>query len=167
MAPRPTRPQPGLLAAVVHSQPRRLRRMEAAMTCSATETILTLGSCPVVSSAVGAAAGDVVANIANSFAASADKAIQLLVTGWTEIPTPAVSGGATSWLQGQLQPIVVFVGALAVIAAMVRMVWADRADPAKEMLAGLLRLIVVSGAGLAAIDLALQAGDAFSSSILN
>jgi hypothetical protein len=35
------------------------------------------------------------------------------------------------------------------------------------MLAGLLRLVVISGAGLAGIDILLAAGDAFSSAILN
>jgi hypothetical protein len=78
-----------------------------------------------------------------------------------------VAGGTTSWLQAQLQPVLVFVGAFSIIAAMVRMVWTSRAEPAREMLAGLLRLVVISGAGLAGIDILLAAGDAFSSAILN
>jgi type IV secretion system protein TrbL len=141
------------------------------MSCGAVGTVVTGGLCPVVSSVgssvASSVAGNFMATIANAFATAADKSIQFLVTGWTEIPTPSVSGGATSWLQGQLQPLVVFVGAIAIVAAMVRMVWANRAEPAKEMLAGLLRLVVVSGAGLAGIDILLKIGDAFSSSILN
>ena len=141
------------------------------MSCGAVATVLTDGLCPVASAAAGSVAGSVaggvVGNIANAFATAADKSIQFLVTGWTDIRTPLVSGGTTSWLQGQLQPLVIFVGAFAIIAAMVRMVWANRAEHGKEALAGLLRLVVVSGAGLAAIDILLQAGDAFSSAILN
>ena len=135
--------------------------------CSVVVTYLTDGLCPVVSAVGKGVAGDVVAGIANSFAAAADKSIELLVTGWTDIPTPSVAGGTTSWLQAQLQPVLVFVGAISVIAAMVRMVWSNRAEPAREMLAGLLRLVVISGAGLAGIDILLAAGDAFSSAILN
>jgi hypothetical protein len=135
--------------------------------CSVVATVLTDGLCPVVSAVGKGVAGDVVASIANSFAAAADRSIQLLVTAWTDIPTPSVSGGTTSWLQAQLQPVLVFVGAFSIVAAMVRMVWTSRAEPAREMLAGLLRLVVISGAGLAGIDILLQAGDAFSSAILN
>jgi hypothetical protein len=135
--------------------------------CSVVATYLTDGLCPVASAVGRGVAGDVVASIANSFAAAADKSIQLLVTGWTDIPTPSVAGGTTSWLQAQLQPVLVFVGAICIIAAMVRMVWTNRAEPAREMLAGLLRLVVISGAGLAGIDILLAAGDAFSSAILN
>ena len=135
--------------------------------CSVVVTYLTDGLCPVASAVGRAVAGDVVTSIANSFAAAADKSIQLLVTGWTDITTPSVAGGTTSWLQAQLQPVLVFVGAFSIIAAMVRMVWTNRAEPAREMLAGLLRLVVISGAGLAGIDILLVAGDAFSSAILN
>ena len=101
--------------------------------CSVVVTYLTDGLCPVVSAVGKGVAGDVVASVANSFAAAADKSIQLLVTAWTDIPTPQVSGGTTSWLQAQLQPVLVFVGAFSIIAAMVRMVWTNRAEPAREM----------------------------------
>lgn len=139
--------------------------------CSLAATAATAGLCPVASSVAGGVAGSVsggvVQSIANAFASSANKAIEYLVAGWTRIPTPAVSGATAEWLQGQLRPIVIVVGALALIAAAVRMVWANRSDPAKQALAGLLRLVVVSGAGLAGIDLLLKAGDALSNALLN
>jgi type IV secretion system protein TrbL len=120
----------------------------------------------VVSSVLGDAASGFMGQIANAFAASADKAVQYLVAGWTQIPSPGVSGGAATWLQGQLQPLVILVGALSIIAAMALAIWTARAEPAKQMVAGLLRLVVVSGAGLAAIDVLLKIGDAFSANIL-
>jgi type IV secretion system protein TrbL len=121
----------------------------------------------LISSGSSAVASGFMDQIGQAFATGADKAVEFLLAGWTQVPSPTVSGGAADWLQGQLQPLVLFIGALAIVAAMVRTVWASKAEPAKEMMAGLLRLVVVSAVGLAAVDVLLKAGDAFSSSILN
>jgi hypothetical protein len=107
--------------------------------------------------------------IADAFAKAADKALEFLVSGWTHISSPTVSGsGSTAgWLQGEVQVITIFLATLALIIAGGRLAWQRRGDPAKEALAGVLQLIVVAGAGLAAIDVLLQAGDQFSTWILN
>jgi type IV secretion system protein TrbL len=119
--------------------------------------------------AAGSIAGDFMATIANGFAKAADKALEFLVSGWTNISTPAVggSGSTSSWLAGRVQVITIFVATLALIIAGARLAWERRSEPAKEAVAGIVRLIVVAGAGLAVIDLLVQAGDAFSTWILN
>jgi type IV secretion system protein TrbL len=139
------------------------------MACTGAAALLP--ACYVASAAVGSAASAVAGGfmnvVGNAFASAADKAVAYLVSGWTQVPSPTVSDGAANWLQGQLQPLVLFIGALAIIAAMIRTVWASKAEPAKEMVAGLIKLVVVSAVGLAAVDVLLKAGDAFSTSILN
>ena len=47
------------------------------------------------------------------------------------------------------------------------MMWSQRAEPAREALAGLLRLIVVQGCAVSAIGLLSAAGDSLSTSIMN
>ena len=55
---------------------------------------------------------------------------------------------------------------LSVIIAGVKMAWQQRAQPAKELLQSLFTLVVVSGAGLTVIALAVSAADAFSAWVL-
>jgi hypothetical protein len=107
--------------------------------------------------------------IANAFAEAADKALEFLVSGWTHIDTPGVSGSGSSaaWLAGKVQVLTIFLATLGLVVAGARMAWERRSEPAKEAVAGILRLIVVAGAGLAALDLLLQAGDQFSVWILD
>ena len=51
--------------------------------------------------------------------------------------------------------------------AAARMMWTQRAEPIKDALAGLFRLVVVSGAAVTAIGLLTTAGDAMSTAIIN
>src|SRR4051812_49527634 len=56
---------------------------------------------------------------------------------------------------------------LAVIVGGARMAWEQRAEPGRELLAGLFRLAVVSGCGLAVIRLAASAADDFARGVLD
>ncbi|WP_233255593.1 hypothetical protein [Naasia lichenicola] len=84
---------------------------------------------------------------------------------------PAASPSGSSSTVGFLQSSIWFyVGALAVLAIIVaglRMAWDQRAAPGRELLQSLVTLIVVSGAGLTVIGLAVAAADSFSVWILN
>ena len=141
------------------------------MTCSAAADVITLGMCPAASTLSGtvanAASSSVVSAIAGAMADAANQCVRYLVSGWTSIATPGVSGGTASWLQGMLTPVTTVAGAIAVIFAAVRMAWTQRMEPGKEIAAALFRLVVISGGGLALLDVALQAGDAFSAWILS
>ena len=141
------------------------------MSCAAATDVITLGLCPVASSLAGgvanAASSSVLSAISGTMADAANQSVKYLVTGWTNIATPGVSGGTASWLQGMLTPVTTVAGAVAVIFAAVRMAWQQRVEPGKEIAAALFRLLVISGGGLALLDVALKAGDAFSTWILN
>src|SRR4051812_21307240 len=56
---------------------------------------------------------------------------------------------------------------LAVIVGGARMAWEQRAEPGRELLAGLFRLAVVSSCGLAVISLAASAADEFARGVLD
>ena len=141
------------------------------MSCSAATDVITLGLCPVASTLAGgvanAASSSVLSAISGAMADAANQSVKYLVTGWTNISTPGVSGGTASWLQGMLMPVTSVAGAIAVIFAAVRMAWQQRVEPGKEIAAALFRLVVISGGGLALLDVALKAGDASSTWILN
>lgn len=80
---------------------------------------------------------------------------------------PDGSASAVAFLQNSLWYYVGGLAVLSVIVAGVRMAWEQRAQPGKDLLQSLLTLVVVSGAGLTVIGLAVAAADAFSVWILN
>jgi hypothetical protein len=84
----------------------------------------------------------------------------LLAPGRTASPT-------VSFLQNSLWYYTLAVAVLGVIVAGTRMAWEQRADPGKQLVQGLLTLVVVAGAGLSVVALLTSAADAFSVWILN
>ena len=84
----------------------------------------------------------------------------LLAPGRTASPT-------VSFLQNSLWYYTLAVAVLGVIVAGARMAWEQRADPGKQLVQGLLTLVVVAGAGLSVVGLLTTAADAFSVWILN
>lgn len=85
------------------------------------------------------------------------------------LPASAPEGSSTAvgFIQNALWYYVGVLVILSVIIAGIRMAWTQRAQPGKELLQSLITLIVVSGAGLLVISLAVTATDAFSVWILN
>jgi hypothetical protein len=79
---------------------------------------------------------------------------------------PDGSASAVAFLQNSLWYYVGGLAVLSVIVAGIRMAWEQRAQPGKELLQSLITLVVVSGAGLTVIGLAVTASDAFSVWIL-
>ncbi|MDQ6740764.1 MAG: hypothetical protein M3021_10500 [Actinomycetota bacterium] len=145
--------------------------------------------CGAVSSATNAIAGDFIQTAAEDAAKAADSLLKTLATAWTSIPTPTGancssgaggsytcqnatsssggSAGAIQFIQGDLKYITLFVGVAAIIVAAAQMAYKGRGEPVRESMHGLLRLVVVSGAGLAFISILAQAGDSFSSYVLS
>ena len=119
--------------------------------------------------AAGAVASSIITSWANDFAHAEAQMLSVLMAGWVSVPTPDLSSSASTvhFLQSSLEYFVGAVGVVSLIIAAGRMMWSLRADPVKEALAGVGRLIVVSGAGVAGITLLSQAGDAFSTWILD
>ena len=156
------------------------------MPCTGLDTINL--SCQVgsaISSGVQAVGGDFIQTAAADAAKAADSLLKTLATAWTQIPTPTAANcayhgasyscspasggnaGAVQFIQGDLHFITLFVGIAAVIVAAARMAFLQRGAPMRESLNGLVRLILVSGAGLAFLTIAARAGDSFSSYVLS
>ncbi|WP_166787710.1 hypothetical protein [Cryobacterium luteum] len=90
-----------------------------------------------------------------------------LVGGLLGAVAPEGSSSTVGFLQNSLWYYVGGLAVLSVIIGGIRMAWEQRAQPGKELLQSLITLVVVSGAGLAIITLAVTAADAFSIWILN
>ncbi len=129
-------------------------------------------------SLVGSATGSVISAGANSiigaWAADFQKAeatmLSTLMGSWLKLSTPNVSGSSTSAVQFLTQNTAYLVGICGIVGLLIaaaRMMWSQRAEPAREALAGLLRLVVVQGCAVSAIGLLSAAGDSLSTSIMN
>ena len=129
-------------------------------------------------SLVGSATGSVISAGANSiigaWAADFQKAeatmLSTLMGSWLKLSTPNVSGSSTSAVNFLTQNTAYLVGICGIVGLLIaaaRMMWSQRAEPAREALAGLLRLIVVQGCAVSAIGLLSAAGDSLSTSIMN
>jgi hypothetical protein len=96
--------------------------------------------------------------------------LSTLMGSWLKLSTPNVSGSSTSAVQFLTQNTAYLVGICGIVGLLIaaaRMMWSQRAEPAREALAGLLRLIVVQGCAVSAIGLLSAAGDSLSTSIMN
>ena len=80
---------------------------------------------------------------------------------------PGGSSSTVGFLQNSLWYYVGGLAILSVIIGGIRMAWEQRAQPGKDVIQSLITLVVVSGAGLAVITLAVTAADAFSVWVLN
>lgn len=127
-------------------------------------------SFPMPPQVLAKVAGDAFDSMAQKWADSANQAVTWLVSGWTKIATPEVGGGPAAWLTSELRTITWFVSVLGIIVAAGMVCWKARRDAGADALgrmgAGLIRLVIVGGAGAAAVNLLLLAGDVFSSHVL-
>jgi type IV secretion system protein TrbL len=123
----------------------------------------------------GSAAGDIIGAIAKAIIQALDQVIATVATLWVQVGTPnltTTTGGSTpsstvGYIQGHL---IFYTGAMAIAGVLLgcfRMAWEQRAEPGKDVLRGLLTFLVVSGAGLTVLSLAITAADAFSTWIIN
>ncbi|WP_156887617.1 hypothetical protein [Propionicicella superfundia] len=71
------------------------------------------------------------------------------------------------YLQAGIWPYMLMLVAISVIVAAATMLWTQRVQPLVDLAKSLVRLIVVSGAGIAIVALLTEAADAFSLWILN
>ena len=90
-----------------------------------------------------------------------------LVGGLLSANAPGGSSSAVGFLQNSLWFYVGGLAVLSVVVAGIRMAWEQRAQPGRDLLQSLVTLIVVSGAGLAVLTLAVTAADSFSVWVLN
>src|SRR5918998_1539412 len=129
----------------------------------------------LLSDAVGGVAGSAVDALADEVNEAVGKAVASVGTLWVKVGTPnlTTSSGGTSpsdsvgFLQGSLWWYMAAAAVLSVIIAGAKMAWEGRADPGRELLKSLMTLVVVAGAGLTAVSLAVAAADAFANWIID
>ena len=110
----------------------------------------------------GQIAGGVIEQLAEAVTEAVGEAVASVGTLWVKVGTPnltTTNGGTTpsdtvGFLQGSLFWYMTVAAVVAVIVAGGKMAWEQRAQPGRELVKGLLTLVVVSGAGLTAISLA-------------
>ena len=124
--------------------------------------------------AASTVAGSVFAELAKLVVQALNKALASMATLWVKVSTPQLAtapGGSrpsasVAYIQGHLWFLMTAAAVMGVIAGCARMVWEQRADAGRDVLRGLVVYVLVSGAGLAVISLAVQAADGFSSWII-
>ena len=126
-----------------------------------------------VGAAAGGVAGDVITAVAKAVAQAVGEAVKAVATFWVRVPTPGLTttNGAPSDPVNYLQThLYYFSGALAVAALLVagaKLAIEQRGEGVRQIAALLLRLAVVTGMGVLAIDLAVAAADQASTWIID
>jgi len=124
--------------------------------------------------AIEDAANDSIKNMAKAIADAVGQTIQTLGTFWVNVGTPALTaapGGSTAsdpvlFLQGSLYFWTAALAVLSVLVGSAKMVIERRGAPLRDLARSLATLIVVSGAGVAAVGLLTVAADQFSAWII-
>src|SRR3954449_5295395 len=127
-----------------------------------------------VGDVVGGVADNAVGALADAVGEGVAKAVASLGTVWVKIGTPNVTSAdgtsaspAVAFIQSELWWYMAAAAIMAVIVGGARMAWEQRAQPGRELLKGLLTLVVVSGCGLAVISLAMAGTDEFARSVVD
>ena len=121
----------------------------------------------LIGGAVNNVAGGAIDKFAEAVSHAVGESVKAVATIWVKVPTVGLGSGETaSKLQDNLYWYMGFAAVLSVLIAGGRMAWEARAEPARELGKSLITLVVVSGAGLALIRLAVESGDAFSTWII-
>ncbi|MGC8628423.1 MAG: hypothetical protein ACP5VR_12905 [Acidimicrobiales bacterium] len=139
--------------------------------CASGDPLSCLGMTgSVTGSVISAASNSIIGAWAADFSHAEAVMLSTLMGSWLKLQTPNVSsssGSAVQFLNQNTSYLVGICGIVGLLIAGARMMWYQRAEPAREALAGLLRLIIVQGCAVAAIGLLSSAGDQLSSSIMS
>ncbi|MFK4637117.1 hypothetical protein [Paenarthrobacter histidinolovorans] len=103
------------------------------------------------------------------------KMIAWLGTFWVDVDTPPVIVPGTvdtatvevSWLQGQLWWYTLVLAIFGVLIGAGRLVWEQRNEPLKQMMTGLIRFVLVTGSGVAVIQLLITGFDELAKALLH
>ncbi|NUT72755.1 hypothetical protein [Pseudarthrobacter sp. C4D7] len=120
-------------------------------------------------------ANDATKDMAQAIADAVGNVIKTLGTFWVHVGTPALTaapGGSTGsdpvlFLQNSLYFWTASLAVLSVLVGAAKMVIERRGAPLRDLVRSLATLIVVSGAGVAAVGLLTVAADQFSAWIIN
>ena len=119
--------------------------------------------------AINAAANSVLSGIANAMASAADGLLKTLSSFWLNINTPPLTAhdSPVAVIQNDTKWVATCAAIVCILIAAARMAISRRGEPATAMLMGLVRLVVVSAAGLFLVELAGKAADSLSSALMS
>ena len=125
--------------------------------------------CKGVGDAIKAAAGSFFDVVAQKLAEGLADATKVVLTFWTDLPTPGLSTatGPVAQLRSMTYWLTGFVAVLSLLIAAGQMAWSRSGQPAGRAAKGLLTLVVASGAGVAGVNALAFFGDQYSQWILN
>ncbi|MEV7840581.1 hypothetical protein AB0O77_25650 [Streptomyces albidoflavus] len=118
------------------------------------------------------AAGDAIADAAASawesvvqdFQSAALYTVKELGLSWLTVDSPVLSTttGPTGFVIGSTFALTQWMAVLSLLLAAGHMAWTRRADPARQVAAGMMRLAIVSSASVAVVNLLTVAGDGYA-----
>ncbi|BCW12842.1 hypothetical protein NtRootA2_41240 (plasmid) [Arthrobacter sp. NtRootA2] len=125
--------------------------------------------------AIEDAANDTVKNMAKAIADAVGQTVRTLGTFWVNVGTPSLTtapGGSTAsdpvlFLQNSLYFWTAALAVLSVLVGAAKMIIERRGAPLRDLARSLATLVVVSGAGVAAVGLLTVSADQFSVWIIN
>ncbi len=125
--------------------------------------------CHAAGGAISAVAGSFFDVVAQKLAEGLADATRVVLTFWTDLPTPGLSTatGPVAQLRSMTYWLTGFVAVLSLLIAAGQMAWSRSGQPAGRAAKGLLTLVVASGAGVAAVNALAFFGDQYSQWILN
>jgi hypothetical protein len=112
--------------------------------------------------------GSALEQVAQGVTEAFGKAVAWLGTFWVNVDTPPlISSGTKSsaeveFLQGHLWFWTLSLAVMAILVGAGRMMWEQRGEPLRQIALGLVRFILVSAGGVAAIQLLITASDALA-----
>jgi type IV secretion system protein TrbL len=133
------------------------------------DVLLDPSLCDSAGDAVGSAASSAAQAFVDAFADGFAKLVVTMTTFWVEVPTPAIGGGGSAvaqvqdsvyWVQG-----VILVLSLLYVAGKLALTRSGKV--AGEAAMGLGTMVLVTGAGVAAIDVLAIAGDNWAAWIIS
>ncbi|TNH28761.1 hypothetical protein FHG89_13995, partial [Micromonospora orduensis] len=107
--------------------------------------------------------------LAEQSSQAAAEMLKTLVTGWLSIPTPVVSQaeGAVQHLRAYTNWAVAAIAVGTVLFAALKIAWQRNGQEAGTLTKNLVTLVVLAGAGVPAVQLLIEIGDAYADWILS
>ncbi|MEV0216525.1 hypothetical protein [Micromonospora sp. NPDC050695] len=114
-------------------------------------------------------AGRFLDEVAEQSSQAAAEMLKTLVTGWLAIPTPVVSqnAGAVQHLRAYTYWAVAAIAVGTVLIAALKIAWERNGREAGALSKNLVMLVVIAGAGVPAVQILIEVGDAYADWILS
>ena len=134
------------------------------------DTPILGAACHPIQTITGGVATSVFDAIVKEFMGSLGNALKAIVTLWTALPAPDVGeqSPVVHQLMTSTRPLIAFVALLGLITGACRLVWsAHHQQSVRDILRGLLLLVVVTGGAGTVVELLVTGCDALARSVVN